>query len=79
MMTLIPSVILGFQYVVGTKLLSADSIKTAPAIYAADLIGSALGVVALTVFLLPMIGVVNSCFVIAGLNFLGIGLTLMAK
>lgn len=78
-MTLIPSIIIGFQFVVGARLLSSDTTKAAPAIYAADLIGSALGVVAITVFLLPIIGVVNSCFVIAGVNFLGIGLTFFSK
>lgn len=73
-MTLIPSIIVGFQFVVGAKLLSNDITKSVPAIYAADLIGSALGVVAITVFLLPLLGLVNSCLVIAGLNFLAIGL-----
>jgi len=78
-MTLIPSIIVGFQFVAGTKLLSDNPTNAAPAIYAADLIGSALGVVVITVFLLPMIGVVNSCFVIAGLNLLGMGLTFISK
>lgn len=74
-LTIIPSGIVGFQYVVATKMLSNDTVKSAPATYAADLVGSALGIIAVTVFLLPLIGLINTCFVIAGLNFLAMGLT----
>jgi len=73
--TIIPSGIVGFQYVVATKILSNDSVKSAPATYAADLIGSALGVVVVTVFLLPLVGLVNICFVIAGLNLVAMGIS----
>jgi len=77
LITVMPSAVVGFQYVLATKLLSEDSIKSAPATYSADLIGSALGVVAVTVFLLPLIGLINSCIVIAGLNFFAIGLIVL--
>lgn len=66
--TVIPSAIVGFQFVVSTKLLSDNPVASAPITYAADLIGSALGVIAITVFLLPLIGLIYTCFAIAGLN-----------
>lgn len=66
--TIIPSTIVGFQYVIATNLFSENSLKSAPATYAADLIGSALGVIAITVFLLPLLGLIYTCTAIAGLN-----------
>ena len=68
--TLFLSTITGFQYVVGTKLLPGSFNHTAPYLYAVDLIGSSLGAIVISVFLLPLIGVFNSCFIIAGINLI---------
>jgi len=70
LITILLSAITGFQYVVGTKLLPGSSTGTAPLLYAVDLIGSSLGAIVISVILLPMIGVVYSCIMIAGFNFL---------
>ncbi len=77
-MTFIPSTIVGFQYVAGTMLLSEITTKAAPTLYSADLIGSALGVAATTVILLPLLGLTGCCFIIAGFNFIGVILTLIS-
>ncbi|MHC1702463.1 MAG: hypothetical protein AB9846_01020 [Tenuifilaceae bacterium] len=78
-MTFIPSAIVGFQYVAGTILLPEGTTKAATKLYAADLIGSALGIAITTVILLPLIGLTNCCFVIAGLNIIGVILTLTSR
>jgi spermidine synthase len=78
-MIFIPSVIVGFQYVAGTMLLPEGTVKAASTLYSADLIGSALGVAATTVILLPLLGLTGCCFIIAGFNFIGIGLTLLGE
>jgi spermidine synthase len=70
LITVILSAIVGFQYVIGTKILPGNFTQTAPLLYAVDLIGAALGVLVVTVILLPLLGVMNSCLMIAGLNFL---------
>ena len=70
LITVLLSVITGFQYVVGTKLLPGNYTQSAPLLYAVDLIGSSLGAIVISVILLPLLGVVNSCLLIAGLNFL---------
>lgn len=70
LVTILLSAITGFQYVVGTKLLPGSNIRTAPLLYAVDLIGSSLGAIVISVILLPLIGVINSCLMIAGFNFL---------
>ncbi len=75
-LTIIPSILVGYIYVSGTRLFSGEITRSATINYSADLIGSALGITALTIILLPVLGVVYSCFVIAGLNLLGALLTL---
>jgi spermidine synthase len=75
-MTFLPSVIVGFQYVAGITILQQDVTRAATSLYSADLIGSALGVVITTVLLLPLLGLMWCCFVIAGFNFVGALLTL---
>jgi spermidine synthase len=70
LITILLSAITGFQYVVGTKLLPGNYTSTAPLLYAVDLIGSSLGAIVISVILLPLIGVINNCLLIAGFNFL---------
>jgi len=70
MSTLVLSAIAGFQYVAGTKILQDKFTQTAPMLYSVDLIGTALGTVVISVVLLPLAGILNSCFIIGGLNLL---------
>jgi spermidine synthase len=70
MSTLVLSAIAGFQYVAGTKILQDKFTQTAPMLYSVDLIGAALGTVVISVVLLPLAGILNSCFIIGGLNLL---------
>lgn len=68
--TFLVAAIVGFQYVMGAKLIPGNFTRTAPILYTVDLIGAALGVIAVTVVLLPLLGIRHSCQFIAGLNFL---------
>ncbi len=68
--TLLLSSIVGFQYVIGTKILSGSFSRTAPLLYAVDLIGAALGTIIISVLLLPVAGIISSCLIMAGLNLL---------
>ncbi|MFC2123487.1 fused MFS/spermidine synthase [Bacteroidota bacterium] len=77
--TFILSSILGFQYVAGTRLLDVNPSKSAPSTYASDLLGSALGIIAITVILLPTLGMTNSCLVIAGFNVIAVVLNISQK
>lgn len=70
LITMVLSAITGFQYIIGTKLLPGNFTRTAPLLYAVDLIGAALGTIVLSILLLPLMGVVNSCLFMAGLNLL---------
>jgi spermidine synthase len=70
LVTLVLSAIVGFQYVVGTKILPGNFTRTAPLLYTVDLIGAALGTIVISVVLLPLAGIINSCLIMAGLNLL---------
>lgn len=47
-----------------------DSANLSSIVYAADLIGSAFGVIIATVFLIPVLGIPATCYIIAGLNII---------
>ncbi len=68
--TLIPSVLVGYQYVLWTSAV-ADRANPAAMSYSADLWGSTLGVVVVTLALIPLLGVVQTAAVLAALNLAG--------
>lgn len=78
LVTLIISAIVGFQYVVGAKSFSRSAIRSSLVLYATDLIGAALGVILITIILLPLAGVTQSCFILAGINFLGVLISILS-
>ena len=65
---IIPSALIGYIYVAATRLLPNDNSRTAPTVYAADVLGAAIGIVIISVILIPLLGIRNSCFFIAGIN-----------
>ena len=79
LMTIVPSAIVGYIYVMGTKQMRGDIIISSSVNYSADLIGSALGVISITVIMIPLLGITKSCFLIAGIIFGGMILTLLTS
>jgi spermidine synthase len=67
---LIPSSLVGFLYVVYSGSENRENISTPTVIYAADLLGSAFGIVAVTVYLLPVCGITATCYILGGINVL---------
>jgi hypothetical protein len=76
---LIPALLAGFQYVTSTLRYHSNHKYSASSIYAADLWGSALGVILITFILVPVFGVRTSCWILAGLNGLSALLVLFSK
>jgi spermidine synthase len=68
--TLLISVTVGFQFAAGTRIRTGPVSNNAAVLYAADLVGSSLGIIVITVILLPLLGLRNSCFLIAGINLI---------
>jgi spermidine synthase len=77
--TLIPSAIIGFQYAVFTSVYTGETTRKASLMYAYDLMGSAFGIVLVTIVLLPLIGMNNCFYILAGLNVISIILNLLRK
>jgi len=72
MLTLLISTLVGIQFYMGSKLHAGEVGEVAGKLYSADLIGSALGILMISAFFLPMFGVLNVCFFLVGLNILSI-------
>jgi len=77
---IIPGLIGGFQFPLANSLyIESKSAKvgySAGLTYGIDLFGSCLGAVLVSIFLIPIIGIPMSCFLIAGLNLVGLILLL---
>jgi spermidine synthase len=69
---LIPALLTGYLFVSASLLYRPGSGHGAPAIYAADLWGSALGVILITFILVPVFGIRNGCLILAGLNLISV-------
>ncbi len=76
---LFPSLLTGFQYVMSTLHYDSDRRYSASSIYAADLWGSALGVILITLILIPVFGVRTSCLILAAMNGLSALFLILSK
>ncbi|MBN1871003.1 MAG: fused MFS/spermidine synthase [Candidatus Omnitrophica bacterium] len=83
MLPIIAGFIGGFQFPLANKLyLNASKYKKGHAAgltYGLDLLGAMLGAFALSLFLIPILGIFVSCLFVAGLNFLGLILLILGR
>ncbi len=62
--------LLGFQFTQAAYLQDTPVKTAASSTYAVDLLGSAAGSLATALILVPLLGIVETCMIIAGINFL---------
>jgi len=67
---IIPSGLTGFIFVASAQIYPAMNVRAAPMIYAVDLAGSSLGMLSMTLVLIPVIGLQLSCLLLIGLNLI---------
>jgi predicted membrane-bound spermidine synthase len=67
---LIIGILTGLQYSFAAKLRYASISKTAAGTYGSDLLGSAVGALLTATILIPVIGLIKACLIIAILNFI---------
>ncbi len=79
LLILIPSAIIGYVYAAATHLTPEHISRAASSMYAVDLLGAAFGVVAISMLLVPVLGITVTCFIIAGMNGIGIFIGLVNK
>jgi len=75
LLPVIPGIIGGFQFPLANKLLTGERETkgtSAGKTYGFDLIGSCIGALLVSIFLIPVIGIPNTCFQVSVLNFAGL-------
>jgi spermidine synthase len=77
--TFILSFLLGFQFAAGNKLCSTNSTQSIISLYTIDLFGAAIGVVLISIILVPLMGVIYSSIALATLNLIALMLNLCKK
>ncbi len=73
LLTFMFAVLTGIQYQLATRLRAGTVPEVASSTYSADLLGSAFGVFLVAVFIFPLIGMVFTGLLLAGLNFVAAG------
>ncbi|NQT77578.1 MAG: hypothetical protein HQ565_07680 [Bacteroidetes bacterium] len=73
LLTFMFAVLTGIQYQLATRLRDGTAPEVASSTYSADLLGSAFGVFLVAVFIFPLIGMVFTGLLLAGLNFVAAG------
>ena len=70
-LTLAIAFLVGSEFPIAGKLYMKESVeKTAGVLYASDLFGACLGAVLVTTILIPLLGLLNTCFLIGFLNLI---------
>ncbi|MBU0765728.1 MAG: fused MFS/spermidine synthase [Bacteroidetes bacterium] len=72
-LTLIIAVLVGVEFSVASRITKQPVYKGASDLYGMDMMGSALGALLVSVLLIPLLGVMYSCFCIGALNLIGAG------
>ena len=73
LLTFLFAVLTGIQYQLATRLRNETVPEVASSTYSADLLGSAFGIFLVAVFVFPLIGMVFTGLLLAGLNFVAAG------
>jgi spermidine synthase len=67
LLTILVATLVGAQFALATGLEKGNIVRVASALYGVDLLGSALGALVVAVFLMPLLGLPQVCFAVAGL------------
>jgi spermidine synthase len=70
LLTFIISFLVGMEFPVASKVSFKTTSKTAAKLYTADLVGAALGAFLVSALLIPLVGIINVCLIIALLNLI---------
>ena len=71
-LALVSGILTGAAFSVSSSIRKETVIKSASMLYFADLIGSAAGLILVSVFLFPLTGLVNTCLIIGLINIISI-------
>ena len=69
LLSLVMGILIGYQFNQASFLQGSTAARAASSTYAVDLAGSTAGSLATALLLVPVLGVLLTCVVIAGINF----------
>jgi hypothetical protein len=78
-LTLIISIVTGMQFSLGSSILTEKLPVRAAHLYSSDLLGSAFGVLLLSVFMIPVLGIFVSSLLVALLNLISVSVTFINR
>jgi len=76
LLSFVLAVITGIQYRLASKIRGKSTESVAATTYSADLAGSAFGLFLIGVFLFPMLGILDTVFILVGVNLMAAGIIL---
>jgi len=78
-MTFAIAVFIGAEFAVATRLQRSSTGIVASELYGMDLVGSSIGALLVSAYLMPLLGISNACFIVAGLLALSGTIILLNK
>ncbi len=78
-LTLIISMVTGMQFSLGSAILKEQMQSRAAKLYSSDLLGSAFGALLFSVFMMPVLGIFISSFLVASLNLVSVAVTFINR
>lgn len=69
----------GMDFAVASRVLRGSNTTVASALYGVDLIGSAIGALAVSAYMVPLLGIGKVCMLVAGLNVVGAAVSVAAR
>ena len=70
---------IGAEFALASRLQKGDVSAIASNLYSVDLVGSAIGALLVTAYLIPLLGITKVCFIIAALTFASAAVTIMSR
>jgi spermidine synthase len=76
-LVLITGLLMGAQFASSSRLRTSSVIKSSGESFSADLLGSALGIIFVSIYMVPLLGLPRTALVLAGLNVAVMGIVFM--
>lgn len=70
---------IGAEFALGSRLQEGSVLTKASNLYSVDLVGSAIGALLVTAYLIPLLGITKVCLIIAGLTFASAAVSVLSR
>ena len=77
--TFVFALFIGAEFAVASRLQKGNVSTIASNLYSVDLVGSAIGALLVTAYLIPLLGITKVCFIVAGLMFASAAVSILNR